>query len=288
MSLAAIIVTYHTGAPLQACLNAVLAEKNIDAVYCVNNGNPPEVETRLRACQHEKFHLIEGQGNIGFGRACNLAANLSQEDALLLLNPDCLPQDDAVDVMLRSLLQQPENTLLGGKILDPQGNEQRGSRRRTLTPRRALVEMLPFLARSPQDFLYLHEEPDKSNFYAVPAVSGACMMLRRTFYQRLGGFDPHYFLHVEDLDLCYRVQECGSVLHVANAHFLHVGASSKVSSFKLEWWKTQSFIYYFKKHFFKNISPWSILFIYLGIYARFFGRCLQNTLSSLQRKIHEN
>lgn len=146
MSIAAVVVSFYSGEILHETLDKLIQDPSINSIWLVNNGNPEIDEARLRQLHRDgKIHLLEGQGNIGFARACNLAAEQVLEDVLLLLNPDCQPIGNAIAVMHKALKEcvNAEAVLLGGKVVDEKGQEQRGSRRRLLTPRTAFAEMLP-------------------------------------------------------------------------------------------------------------------------------------------------
>jgi GT2 family glycosyltransferase len=69
--------------------------------------------------------------------------------------------------------------------------------------------------------------PASDDLETVEAVSGACMALPRSAFERLGGFDEAYFLHVEDLDLCRRVRDAGLRVAIAAAiRVVHAQGSS--------------------------------------------------------------
>jgi N-acetylglucosaminyl-diphospho-decaprenol L-rhamnosyltransferase len=80
-------------------------------------------------------------------------------------------------------------------------------------------------------------------------VSGALMAMAKTSFTKLGGFDPAFFLHVEDIDLCQRTRDAGGrVLFNPRATALHIGATSQVSSWAVERAKTAGFARYFWKN----------------------------------------
>ncbi len=69
-----------------------------------------------------------------------------------------------------------------------------------------------------------------------------------TDFQALGGFDEGFFLHVEDIDLCWRARrQGGSVLFQPNAHIVHVGSTSRENPLIVEWHKGRGLVRYFLK-----------------------------------------
>lgn len=82
----------------------------------------------------------------------------------------------------------------------------------------------------------------------MPAISGAAMFLTRESYWALGGLDPGYFLHVEDLDLCARFRRAGGeVCLVPDVRLRHGRSSSDAGRLFIEWHKTRGFRRYFRK-----------------------------------------
>jgi len=81
------------------------------------------------------------------------------------------------------------------------------------------------------------------------------MMMARSLYTELRGFDEGYFLHVEDVDLCVTLLKLGGATYVApSVRVVHQGGSSKTSPLKVEWYKAKGFCRYFSKHF-KGVYP---------------------------------
>src|SRR5690606_5948633 len=105
--------------------------------------------------------------------------------------------------------------------------EQRGARRGEVTPVTTLLSLtrlskiVPFL-RS----FEIHQEhlPVPSGVQAVATISGACFLVSKRDFAMLKGFDTRYFLHVEDVDLCWRARRMGGcVLFQPHAEVVHEG-----------------------------------------------------------------
>ena len=229
MSVIAVIVTYHTGDVLWACLEE--AVRQCDRVVVVSNGNPAEVERRL--ADDGRWELRSGHGNIGFASAVNRGAEGLGEDHILVLNPDAVMQDGCVARLVEVAEGLPAPTVVGARLVDENGVELRGSRRRALTPWT--------LFRG----LNLHRRPLPSEPLEVGAVSGAAMLMSRGSWEALGGFDTHYFLHVEDLDICRRA---GRAVFVPDAEVVHPGSTSDVPSWVVETHKYMGLRRYFTRH----------------------------------------
>ena len=173
---------------------------------------------------------------------------------LLLLNPDCSLAPGAIPALLAEAGSLGDDWMLGCRVLDPDGSDQRGSRRALLTPSTALVETLRLDRLAPKLLrrhrLNHHEDPLPDRTVRVPAVSGACMILPAATFRSMGGMDEGYFLHVEDLDLCLRLHRRGIPVHFApRAEAVHHAGCSRCSPVAIEWCKARGFLRYFRTHY---------------------------------------
>ena len=272
------MVSYRTGPVLARAIDAVLApdQAGVGELILVDNGNPPDVTAALahRAEAEPRLRLVSGHGNVGYARGCNLGARKARGRTLLLLNPDCGLGPGAVPALLAEAAALDGDWLLGCRVRNPDGTDQRGSRRALLTPVTALVEALRLDRLSPRLLgrhrLNRHDLPLPEGIARVPAVSGACMMLPASTYRAAGGLDEGYFLHVEDLDLCLRLHRAGiPVYFVPHVHTVHHAGSSRAHPLIVEWHKTRGLLRYFRLHY--GTLPWLPLLSALaaGCLARF-------------------
>jgi GT2 family glycosyltransferase len=249
--ISAIVVTYHTGPLLWDSLDALQHAPGVTDIVVVNNGNPPEVEQRLAA--EPCWRLLTGHGNIGFAAACNRGAAAASGEALLFVNPDCIV-DPETPALLAAAAEaaRVRPAVVGGRVLNLDGREQRGCRRDTVTPLRALMSMVGLTRLEPliPALRNLHRERDPLPDAPSPvgAVSGALFLLMRDDFQRLEGLDEGYFLHVEDLDLCRRAWlEGGATLFHPTATARHARSTSAASPLVVERHKAAGFRRYFRK-----------------------------------------
>jgi GT2 family glycosyltransferase len=256
----AIIVSFHTGAPLWECLRSVERDSAIGEVVVVNNGNPPEIEHELEKFvrSRDKFRLVGGHGNVGFAKACNQGAKAAHGQHLLFLNPDAVIDPGAVNALIACGEGREAPWLAGGLLLDVFGDEQRGARRGELTLWSAFVSFSGLAAIMPklggkalaEKFADVHWEHSArpSEATPVPVVSGAFMLTPAAHFRRIGGFDEDYFLHVEDIDLCRRIGAAGGeVVFAPDARAKHYGSTSRANRLWIEWQKGRGLDRYFRK-----------------------------------------
>lgn len=252
-SVSVVMVVYMTGEALEQSLACVLADPLVDELVVVDNGSSPAEAARLRAVaeQDGRVTLLSGHGNIGFARGANLGATAAKGEVLVFLNPDAFLQPGCVAALAREIEGQPSPTIVGGRVLNLDRTEQRGARRGDITPVSALLSMSGLSKRvSAWGRFEVHWEGDALPDQAAPAptISGACFCMRKADFEAVGGFDEGYFLHVEDVDLCWRVREQGGrVLFHPRAEVIHIGGASQTSRLKVEFHKGVGLARYFRK-----------------------------------------
>lgn len=265
--ISAIVVSYFTGPVLARCLDALRAQEGVREIILVDNGNP-DGAVAAAVCANvdgPAVRTISGHGNVGFAAACNIGARAASGDFLLFVNPDAIVPPGGAAKLVADGLRQPSPWLIGAKITDPDGAEQRGSRRATLTPWRAFVEATQIYRFAPKHPYFrrfnLHGDPCPAEVTPVPVISGACFVTPRQEYWSIGGMDEQYFLHVEDVDFCLRFADAGGTVYFDPAvSIIHFKSSSAVDPILVDMRKTASMLRYFRAHF---DEPYPAVFLWL-------------------------
>jgi len=218
-----------------------------------------------------------------------LALQMARGDHLALINPDCNLMPETFTSVLDVFARHPNAWLVGGRLQNPDGREQRGGRREFLTPWRAFVEAARLDRLFPRHPYFrrfnLVDEPALHEPVVVPVVSGAFMMIKRSSFERLGGMDANFFLHLDDTDLCLRIHlQGGEVWYAGNGPITHHRSTSDASPLFVEWHKTRSACYYFKKHFRTTYPGWSLPIFSAALWVRFFLLALTVLPSHLRNR----
>jgi len=248
-----VMVVYMTGAALGESVTCVLRDPLVDELVIVDNGSTPEDAEMLRAlaARDPRVSLLAGHGNIGFARGANLGARAAKGELLVFLNPDAFLQPGCIGQLAREIVGQRVPCVVGGRVLNADRTEQRGARRGEITPMSALMSLSRLAERVPAWRRYeVHWEGEVSPDRAapVPTISGACFCMRREDFDCVKGFDEKYFLHVEDVDLCWRVRRAGGlVLFHPKAEVVHLGHTSQTSPIRVEFHKGVGLARYFRK-----------------------------------------
>lgn len=237
------MVTYHTGPRLKECIYGLLADPDISETVIVNNGNPDDVRDWLETLEAKKpdVRVLTGHGNIGFGAGVNRGVDRAAGPHILVLNPDAVLRWNSIQGMQSIAKTCPTPWIIGGKIFDLFGREERGGRRKKLTLWRAVTNMLGWNTWT------LEDTPPPSEPLDMPVISGAFFLSSKDSLAALNGFDEGYFLHVEDVDLCRRCWESGGrVKYDPRAGALHYGSTSDAPNRAVQNHKADSLERYFK------------------------------------------
>ncbi|PZT27284.1 glycosyl transferase [Stenotrophomonas maltophilia] len=242
-TIAAIVVTYQSGSTIDACLSRLRQAQDIAEIRVIDNGSlDGTLDIVQRHASHDpRVRFVGNPDNPGFAAANNQGVADSHSPWLAFINPDLMIEPDTL-TELRSRGEVLGDCLLGVEQVDEHGHADEAVRRRD------------------PDFLLMLRSPGKGSKLAVPrdphqavqpvpALSGALLMMPRTLFERIGGWDAGYRLHAEDLDLCRRAREAGAVVAIANdLQVTHVrGVSSRSRPFFVEWHKHRGLWRYFQK-----------------------------------------
>jgi N-acetylglucosaminyl-diphospho-decaprenol L-rhamnosyltransferase len=144
-----VMVVYQTGEALVKSIRHVLAEPLVDEFIIVDNGSPAEEAERLRALGRAEARVVlqQGHGNIGFARGANLGAETARGEYIVFLNPDANLQPGCIEALISAFEDQPVPTVVGARVMNTDGTEQRGGRRGEVTPFTTLLSFGHLTAR---------------------------------------------------------------------------------------------------------------------------------------------
>ncbi len=274
----AIVVTYNSAASIAACLKALAGEDC--EIVVVDNASQDDTVAQVQAvAADQELQLLRISRNLGFGAGANQGARAAGGEVLLILNPDAVAEAGAVAALVQCL-ESSGAAAAGGALLEEDGQPQRGfAFRRLPTLTSLLCEVLlinQLWPGNPVNRRYRCLDVDYSLQQPVEQPAGACLAIRRTAWEALGGFDPQFFpVWFEDVDLCKRLHDMGQkIVYCPAARFRHSGAHSVG---KLSFGDKQLFWYgnmmrYAQKHF----SLWQRFVLRIGIVKGMALRWLAN------------
>jgi N-acetylglucosaminyl-diphospho-decaprenol L-rhamnosyltransferase len=226
-----VVVTYSPGDTLTGFLTSLPAATTAPyEVVLADNGS---VDGAPEAAVAPGVELLRTGGNLGYGRAANAGAAGASSDWLVVANPDVVWAPGSLDELLAAGSRWPDAGCLGPAIRTPDGRLYPSAR------------AFPSLGRGIGHAVFgwwWPTNPWTRSYRAEVGrpvegptgwLSGSCMLLRRTAFERVGGFDPSYFMYCEDMDLCRRLVEAGwANIYVPSAVVTHAGghATSRAAS----------------------------------------------------------
>ena len=223
-----VAVTFGPGETLAAMLDSVPAStrREIDVVLADNGSTDGSVEA---AARRPGVHLLRTGGNVGYGAAANagIAALPTAVDLVLLVNPDVVLGPAAVDELVAAADRYPDAGTFGPLITAEDGTVYPSARE--LPSIGAGIGHAAFGWWWPANPWTRAYRVDHAAPVERPAgwLSGACLLLRRSAFEQIGGFDPAYFMYFEDVDLGDRLTTAGwRNIYVPSARVMHLGGRS--------------------------------------------------------------
>ena len=226
-------------------------------VFVIDNGPAETREAIAPALAAWPGHaagleLVAGQGNVGYGRANNLALGRAASDFHLVMNPDVELEPAALAEGLDALAQHPEVGLVAPAVFDDAGGMQYLCKRYPSVWVLFLRGFAPAgLRRRYAGALAHYEMRDVigERFVAgVPLASGCFMLARTPLLERVGGFDPRFFMYFEDYDLSLRVGRESQVAYVPRARIVHHGGEASRKGLRHVAWFVGSAWRFFSRH----------------------------------------
>lgn len=195
----------------------------------VDNGSS---DGACETLQERGVEVVRSETNLGYAGACNLGAAAGDSPFVLFLNDDAFARPDSLQRLVGFAAERPEVVAAGGKLVHVGTDEpQRGFVVRSFPSLAQQVALLTGLERywpgNPVSRRSLMLDLDLDVTQEVDAQpAGACLLVRRDAFERVGGFDDGFFFWFEDVDLVLRLRELGRIGYVHDAVFEHVGGAS--------------------------------------------------------------
>jgi GT2 family glycosyltransferase len=222
------LVVYKTPVSIIQCLFERLLENIAPVSYLVNIFDNANDDLLREYCSKNNFNYYCVNKNIGFGRGHNyvISRTCQSGDVYLFINPDILIDGSSVVKILTLLKSDSSFGLVSPKLVYPDGKAQNICRK--------LPSIIDLIGRRLIPVIFKHESIDVSSLCSVPFIHGACLFVKTEVINKIGGFDPRYFLYMEDLDLCRRIAEDYEVVYFPEVIAIHEhGRGSRKNIFLL-------------------------------------------------------
>lgn len=248
-----IILSYNTQSLLRECLSSIFRWADSDVKVIVVDNHSQDQSVHMIRTKFPKVKLIESKENLGFAKGVNLGASHARTDLLLFLNSDTVLNKEDFERIVEFIRAKDDAGVVGGKLKNLDGSTSS-----SYSSFYGIWEI----------FLLLFWRKERNNLRRpsrVDWVSGGFMLVKKDFFDVLGGFDPHFFMYIEDMEFCYRVKKEGySVYYDPEAVVEHVGQGSSNRSFAISQ-IYKGLLYFYKKH-----KPGQVLLLRLLLYTKAF------------------
>lgn len=261
-----IIVTYNSASHIKRLLASLEKLKAmIKEVIIIENNSLERIQTLLIIKQYReksllKIKVIENKINIGFGKACNICARKAKSKYILFINPDTEILGDGIKILIHDM-ESNKAIAAGGKCI----KENKEIHRTVVRYPNLISGIFEFtnlgkiFRTSIGEKLFYYDK----NIYndnldkIVDAVSGAFMLVNTAIFNQLNGFDPSYFMYLEDVDFGYRATKAGfQIIFCPHAVAVHIGGASSNNRDRIlhsAWFNARNTYFYKNCDIFTNI-----------------------------------
>lgn len=232
--LSILILTFNSAQYISECLQSIvllykkeLKNGLLEIVIADNDSHDPTenlVRSFIQKNKDIRISFIQNGSNLGFASGINEGMKHTKGKYTIFLNPDAQVANRDLFKMADFMRKNEKIKIAGAKMVDYLNNNEL-SAGKFLTPTRLIPWMLGM-----EKFFNLRFSPKKVQ--KVDFVSGGSMMVESAYFRKIGGFDPDFFMYVEDMELCFRVNKDGKqVFFYPLFRVRHKGQGSSSSSF---------------------------------------------------------
>ena len=230
--LSILIVTYRNPEMTAACLSSVFEQtRDLSFEVLVHDNASDDSTPQVIAERFPEVDLSQGEGNLGFARANNRLAERARGHWLVLLNPDTVVLDGALQRLVAAGEDAPSAVPLGGRTLRPDDSLDPSSCWGAPS-RWSLFCFGAGLTTAFPKSRYLDPESlgrwERDTWREVGIVTGCLALVPSAVWRQLGGFDETFWMYGEDADLSMRARRLGYRPAITPRATIthHVGASS--------------------------------------------------------------
>jgi N-acetylglucosaminyl-diphospho-decaprenol L-rhamnosyltransferase len=285
-----VIVNWKTPELLADCLQSIVADPRSTTfeTWVVDNDSQ-DGSVEMIAQRFPWVKLVANSSNVGFARACNQVIPLATAPYVLLLNPDTLVRDSAISKLADFMDGNVDCAAAGPRVLNPDGSLQLACRRSFPSPAASfyrLTYLSKLFPKHPAIARYNLTYADPLKQLDVDALSGSCMMVRKTVIDKLGLMDEDIFMFGEDIDWCWRFKQDGwRVSYVPEAVVYHYhGAASRLRPIGATINLHKGMEVFYRKHMAGRHSPLFNALVYGAIWFRAGLFIVLSTILSFLRK----
>ena len=276
MDLSIIIINFNTKDLTEQTINSVVSTITTTSFEIIVVDNSTDKSKQyINEHNYNNVKILHDIENKGFGNACNIGVQNSCGDYILLLNSDTIVHTDTIDNCINYMKNDDSVGIMSCKVLLENGDLDHSCKRGFPTPSASFYYFTKMDKKHPDIKKYCEYTKnyiDKDSVAEVDAVTGAFLIIPRSIYEKINGFDEAFFMYGEDLDLCYRVKELGfKVIYYGRVSITHLKGQSglhKKSKVVIKYFYDAMSIFY-DKHYRKKYNVFVTLAVKTAIKMKY-------------------
>ena len=229
-----ILVSYNTAEYTKRAIESVYAETHDTEFHIImvdNNSKDNSVE--LIEKNYPDVEIIQTGANLGFAGGVNIGAKAGDGDYILLLNPDTVILDAAIDKLMRYAKTTPQAGIWGGVTLNNDLSLNPNNARARLSFKTLLFSALGLSKAFNNSCFFNHDNYgcwDRQSEREVDVITGCFFLTPRPLWEALNGLDETFFMYAEEADYCIRAIKKGYQPRVTPAaRIIHHGGVSEAN-----------------------------------------------------------
>lgn len=229
-SLSIIIVTWNTAKITQKCVQTINKFLDNPEIIIVDNGSKDNTVELLS--KEKNVKIIKNNTNLGFSKANNIGLRYASNELILFMNSDIELINNSVNDLIKYFQDKNNIGIIGPKFLNPDLTPQA-----SVFPRQTAINAFKEFYLNKKNS-YLKYIPNTEKPTKVWAISGGCILTRKSFFESIGGWNEKYFFYFEDMDLCRKINKIGKdVIFFPKCQIIHRhGASgAKLADSQNQW-----------------------------------------------------
>lgn len=274
VDLSIVMINYNKKALTEQAIQSVLNSKphiSFEIIIVDNSSDLSEVYN----CIYQNVRIIKEVENRGFGNACNIGVRQAYGKYILFLNNDTIMHNGTLDSCVEYIEHNSRVGILGVRTLLENGALDHACKRGFPTPMASLYYFCGLDNKHPENKkigAYRQTFIKEDSIAEVDSVAGSFLMMPRSVFEKVGGYDEAFFMYGEDLDLCFRVKNIGfSVVYYGPVSITHLKGQSGLHSNSpiVTYHFYNAMLLFYKKHYIRKYNWLTTIVVYFGIKAKY-------------------
>jgi GT2 family glycosyltransferase len=285
----ALIVNRNSKDDLLQSLKTFFASADIPVEAVVVDNDSSDGSAAAVTDEFPQATVLVQSKDLGYGRAANIGLERCQGRYVLLLSPDVTLDPQCVGRLADFLLTRPDAGAVGPRLTLPRGQLDPDARRAFPIPSTLFYQTVGLSKLFPRSARFGRHNMGhvaESDVHEMDAGTAACLMLRRSALDRVGFFDPRYFMFGEDLDLCYRLKLGGwKIFYLPAARALHnLKPAPPDRERQISYERHRAMWTYHFKHHSEDVSAFGNGLVWAQIWGRYLAERVRATLLRQRRE----